>query len=174
MQLSFSCAPPSPTNNAYLKQVSQFLDDDCILTDVGSVKTSIHREVERIGLGKYFIGGHPMAGSEKSGYANSKAMLIENAYYILTPTEEVAPEKVSVFETFIESLRALPVVLDYRQHDQITGTISHLPHIHRRQPGVLVRDTDTKDELMKQLAAGGFKISRALLPPPPPCGSISA
>ena len=64
-----------------------------------------------------------MAGSEKSGYSNSKAMLIENAYYILTPTEEVAPEKVSAFETFIESLRALPVVLDYRQHDQITGTI---------------------------------------------------
>lgn len=152
----FLCAPVS-YNNAYLKQVSQFLDDDCILTDVGSVKTSIHREVERIGLGKYFIGGHPMAGSEKSGYANSKAMLIENAYYILTPTEEVEPAKVEAFESFIESLRALPVVLDYRQHDQITGTISHLPHIIAASLVCLVRDTDTKDELMKQLAAGGFK-----------------
>lgn len=152
----FLCAPVS-YNNAYLKQVSQFLDDDCILTDVGSVKTSIHREVERIGLGKYFIGGHPMAGSEKSGYANSKAMLIENAYYILTPTEEVEPAKVEAFESFIESLRALPVVLDYRQHDQITGTISHLPHIIAASLVCLVRDTDTKDELMKALAAGGFK-----------------
>ncbi len=150
------CAPVS-YNNAYLKQVSQFLNEDCVLTDVGSVKTSIHREVERMGLGKYFIGGHPMAGSEKSGYANSKAMLIENAYYILTPTEEVEQAKVEAFEAFVESLRALPVVLDYRQHDQITGTISHLPHIIAASLVCLVRDTDTKDELMKQLAAGGFK-----------------
>ena len=47
---------------------------------------------KKLKLGKYFIGGHPMAGSEKSGYTNSKAMLIENAYYILTPGEGVAEE----------------------------------------------------------------------------------
>ena len=53
-------------------------DEGYILTDVGSVKTNIHEEAETLGLGKYFIGGHPMAGSEKSGYSNSKAMLIEH------------------------------------------------------------------------------------------------
>lgn len=67
-----------------------------------------------------------MAGSEKSGYSNSKAMLIENAYYILTPTPQVAEEKVQTYEKFVESLKALPVILDYQLHDQITGTISHL------------------------------------------------
>ncbi len=65
----------------------------------------------------------------KSGYSNSKAMLIENAYYILTPTPQVAEEKVQTYEKFVESLKALPVILDYQLHDQITGTISHLPHI---------------------------------------------
>ena len=75
----FLCAPVS-YNTAYLKQLSGYLDEDCILTDVGSVKSDIHREARRLGLNGYFIGGHPMAGSEKSGYANSKAMLIENAY----------------------------------------------------------------------------------------------
>ncbi len=152
----FLCAPVS-YNNAYLKQISRYLEEDTVLTDVGSVKTSIHREVEHLGLGRHFIGGHPMAGSEKSGYANSKAMLIENAYYILTPSPEVPEEKVRAFSGFVEALHALPVVLDYRQHDQITGTISHLPHIIAASLVCLVRDTDTKDELMKHLAAGGFK-----------------
>ena len=98
-----------------------------------------------------------MAGSEKSGYSNSKAMLIENAYFILTPTDQVAREKVEAYEKFAESLKALPVILDYRVHDQITGTISHLPHIIASTLVNFVKTHDTKDEMMKNLAAGGFK-----------------
>ena len=145
----FLCAPVA-YNTAYL-------NDDCILTDVGSVKTNIHEEVQNLGIGKYFIGGHPMAGSEKSGYSNSKAMLIENAYYILTPTPQVAEEKVQTYEKFVESLKALPVILDYQLHDQITGTISHLPHIIASSLVNFVKTHDTHDEMMKNLAAGGFK-----------------
>ena len=98
-----------------------------------------------------------MAGSEKSGYSNSKAMVIENAYFILTPTDQVAHEKVEAYEKFVESLKALPVILDYRIHDQITGTISHLPHIIASTLVNFVKTHDTKDEMMKNLAAGGFK-----------------
>lgn len=61
----FLCAPVA-SNTAYLKQLTEYLDDDCILTDVGSVKANIHEEVQTLGIGKYFIGGHPMAGSEKA------------------------------------------------------------------------------------------------------------
>ena len=104
-----------------------------------------------------FIGGHPMAGSEKNGFANSKAHLIENAYYILTPSAKVSEEKINAYRNFVSSLKALPIVLDYRQHDCITGTISHLPHIIASTLVNFVRDTDTKEELMKALAAGGFK-----------------
>ena len=78
----FLCAPVT-YNAAYLSQLKDLLDENCILTDVGSVKTSIHEEVIRLGMEANFIGGHPMAGSEKSGFMNSKAHLIENAYYIL-------------------------------------------------------------------------------------------
>ena len=151
----FLCAPVA-YNTAYLKQLTEYLNDDCILTDVGSVKTNIHEEVQNLGIGKYFIGGHPMAGSEKSGYSNSKAMLIENAYYILTPTPQVAEEKVQTYEKFVESLKALPVILDYQLHDQITGTISHLPHIIASSLVNFVKTHDTHDEIMKNLA-GGFK-----------------
>lgn len=152
----FLCAPVS-YNTAYLKQLKLHLNENCILTDVGSVKTSIHKEVIALDMEGNFIGGHPMAGSEKSGFVNSKAMLIENAYYIITPTEKVAREKVEAYTAFIESLKALPVVLDYEEHDYITGAISHLPHIIASALVNFVKDKDGKEELMKHLAAGGFK-----------------
>lgn len=152
----FLCAPVS-YNTAYLAQLKKLVDPDCLLTDVGSVKTSIHEEVTALGMERNFIGGHPMAGSEKSGFANSKAHLIENAYYILTPTSKVAEEKVAAYRDFVASLKALPVILDYREHDRITGTISHLPHIIASTLVNFVHDTDSRDELMKALAAGGFK-----------------
>ena len=152
----FLCAPVS-CNTAYLAQLKDLIGDNCILTDVGSVKTSIHEEVAALGLEECFIGGHPMAGSEKSGFANSKAHLIENSYYILTPSAKVSGEKIATYRDFVSSLKAIPIILDYKEHDHITGTISHLPHIIASSLVNFVRDTDTKDELMKALAAGGFK-----------------
>ncbi len=152
----FLCAPVS-YNTAYLKQIAGYVDNGCILTDVGSVKTNIHEEVEALGLEEYFIGGHPMAGSEKSGYVNSKAMLIENAYYVLTPSAKVPEEKTERYRKFVEALKAIPVILSYQEHDYVTGTISHLPHIIASSLVNFVRDTDTEEEMMKQLAAGGFK-----------------
>jgi len=152
----FLCAPVS-YNTAYLKQLKTYLDGDCLLTDVGSVKTSIHKEVINLGIEEYFVGGHPMAGSEKSGFVNSKAMLIENAYYILTPSEKVPQEKVDTYAKFVGSLKALPIVLSYEEHDYITGVISHLPHIIASTLVNFVKENDTSSELMKHLAAGGFK-----------------
>ena len=152
----FLCAPVV-YNNAYLKQLKTYLSEDCILTDVGSVKTSIHKEIITLDMEANFIGGHPMAGSEKSGFANSKAHLIENAYYIITPSASVSEEKVSAYVAFVESLKALPVRLSYEEHDYITGVISHLPHIIASTLVNFVKENDGKDELMKHLAAGGFK-----------------
>ena len=152
----FLCAPVA-FNVAYLKQLTEYLNDACILTDVGSVKTNIHEEVIKLGIEKYFIGGHPMAGSEKSGYANSKAMILENAYFVLTPSKEVSQEKIDKYEQLVSTIHALPIILDYKEHDYITGTISHLPHIIAATLVNYVKDSDTKSELMKRLAAGGFK-----------------
>jgi prephenate dehydrogenase len=152
----FLCAPIS-YNTAYLTQLKDYIQPECILTDVGSVKSSIHENVIRLGLEENFIGGHPMAGSEKSGYINAKPVLIENAYYILTPSAKVSENKVCQYRDFILSLKSLPIVLDYKEHDYVTGTISHLPHIIASSLVNFVRESDTDDELMKNLAAGGFK-----------------
>ncbi len=154
--LIFLCAPVE-TNARYLELLKPMLPKTCLLTDVGSTKTDIHEKVDALGLTAQFIGGHPMAGSEKTGYENAKAHLIENAYYILTPGEGLKKEIVDEFAKFVSSLKALPLVLDYRQHDYITACVSHLPHLIASSLVELVRELDGPEELMKQIAAGGFK-----------------
>lgn len=152
----FLCTPVQK-NIEYLRQLKPMVHEGCIITDVGSVKTDIHREVEALGMERHFIGGHPMAGSEKTGLSNASEYLLENAYYIITPTAESDPEAVSGFTELIRSLGAIPMVLDYRQHDYATAAISHLPHIIAYTLVNLVRTLDDENETMKTIAAGGFK-----------------
>lgn len=152
----FLCAPVRK-NDSNLEAVKRILSPDCILTDVGSVKTDIHRHIEQMGLSRQFIGGHPMAGSERVGYLNSKAGLLENAYYILTPTSMVARKKVEEYRQLVQKMGAIPLILDYTQHDYVTAAVSHLPHIIAASLVNLVRDSDSSDGIMKMIAAGGFK-----------------
>lgn len=152
----FLCAPVAD-NTEYLKALKPVIRSSCILTDVGSTKCDIHEKVTELGLEENFIGGHPMTGSEKTGYAHSRRILIENAYYVLTPTSRISKEAVERYRDFIASLKALPLVLDYRTHDYVTAGISHLPHIIASSLVNLVRDSDTEDGIMKLVAAGGFK-----------------
>jgi prephenate dehydrogenase len=152
----FLCAPVH-SNTTFLPILKNLIKDSCILTDAGSVKSDIQNAIDQEGLSSYFIGGHPMAGSEKSGYENSNDHLIENAYYILTPTEAVSNEKVTTFQSFIEILGSIPLILTPDEHDFITGGISHLPHIVASSLVHLVKDNDSSEGVMKLVAAGGFK-----------------
>ena len=154
--LIFLCSPVS-ANASYLALLKDLILDSCILTDVGSTKTDIHERVRELGLESHFIGGHPMAGSEKTGFSHSKRLLIENAYYILTPCEQVPQETVQEMEGFIASLKAIPLVLPYAYHDYVTAAISHLPHLIAASLVNLIHDLDGPDEIMKKVAAGGFK-----------------
>lgn len=152
----FLCMPVS-RNIAMLPILKAALPPSCMLTDVGSVKTGIHEEVRRLGMEGRFIGGHPMAGSEKSGYASANDRLLENAYYILTPTEGVPHEKLEKLMEILAGIGALPIVINEELHDQVTAAISHLPHIIAFSLVNLVRTSDTSDSLMRRLAAGGFR-----------------
>lgn len=151
----FLCAPVSRNDENLLKVLS-LKKPGCILTDVGSVKTPIYQLVENLGLADCFIGGHPMAGSERIGFANSKASLLENAYYIMAPGPGVPPEKTEAFRALILSMGAIPLLLDCEKHDYVTAAVSHLPHIIASSLVNLVRDHD-ENGLMKAIAAGGFK-----------------
>jgi prephenate dehydrogenase len=154
--LIFLCAPVL-SNISYLKELKSIIKPSCILTDVGSVKGNIHSAVEELGLKEQFIGGHPMTGSEKTGYHNSYALLLENAYYILTPTDKTPEDKLHLLHRLVERMGSIPIILDAGEHDEITAAISHLPHIIAAQLVNLVRESDDKAEKMRALAAGGFK-----------------
>ena len=152
----FLCAPVE-FNVEYMEKIKASLGENCILTDVGSVKNVIHEKVTELGLEGRFIGGHPMAGSERSGFSNSSDNLLENAYYIITPGGEVPLDRLTDFTELISSLGAIPMVLTSEEHDFITAGVSHLPHIIASALVNLVSMLDSDQEYMKTIAAGGFR-----------------
>ncbi len=152
----FLCAPVS-VNISYLKTIRGFMDDQCLITDVGSVKGPMQSAILEMDMEENFVGGHPMVGSERSGYENSTDHLLENAYYFLTPCANTNFMLSARFSSFIQGLGALPVSLPPEEHDYITAAISHVPHIVAAELVHLVRRADTRGGMLKQLAAGGFK-----------------
>jgi len=152
----FLCAPVL-ANISYLPKLKSIIKPSCIITDVGSVKGNIHQAVNELNMEDVFLGGHPMTGSEKTGYKNSYALLLENAYYILTPTGKTPKDKLDILIRLVEDMGSIPIILDPKEHDEITAAISHLPHIIAATLVNLIRESDDKSEKMKQLAAGGFK-----------------
>ena len=161
--LIFLCTPVE-YNAGYLSAIRPFLKQGALITDVGSTKQGIHQEIIRQELTHCFVGGHPMAGSEKTGYENSTDHLLENAYYIVTPPRGCdSSGSTSLSENdrriiaVAHTIGAIPLVLDYREHDKVVAAISHLPHLIASSLVNLVKDNDTSDGIMKQVAAGGFK-----------------
>ena len=152
----FLCAPVLK-NTDYLSVLKPLLKPGCILTDVGSVKGTICKKAAELGLSRQFIGGHPMAGSEKTGFENSTDILLENAYYLLTPFEETPLENLSLLKELVAKTGANCVVLSPSEHDKITAAISHVPHIIAVSLVNMVRTSDNEEQNMKAFAAGGFK-----------------
>lgn len=124
----FLCTPVQQ-NLIYLKELKSVIKPSCIITDVGSVKSDIHKAVTALDMEANFIGGHPMCGSEKTGFFNATEYLLENAYYIITPTAKTTPAQLEEFHAMVKSLGSVPMILDYEKHDFATAAISHLPHI---------------------------------------------
>ncbi len=152
----FLCTPVE-YNCEYLKTLKNIIKKDCIITDVGSVKTNIHEAVISLGMEANFIGGHPMAGSEKTGYENATDRLVENAFYPITPTSKTSEDKLMEYKNIVEAIGAIPVIMDYREHDFAVAGISHLPHIIAAELVNLVKASDSDRGIMKLIAAGGFK-----------------
>lgn len=152
----FLCTPVQQ-NLSYLMQLKDMIGAHTIVTDVGSVKGDIHHAVVKAGLEAHFIGGHPMAGSEKTGFAAATPYLLENAYYVITPASKTPAIQVNRFRGLVSALGAIPLVLDYDLHDFATAAISHLPHMLAYSLVNLVRELDDDEHTMKTIAAGGFR-----------------
>jgi prephenate dehydrogenase len=140
------------------KQFLPALKRGAIVTDVGSVKSGVVRELELLvqKSGAHFVGGHPMAGAEKTGVAAARADLFANAVCVLTPTKKSNASAVVKLEKFWQSLGARVLKLDAAQHDLIVSRSSHLPHVVAATLANLVLNP-ASPKTQAQLCANGFR-----------------
>jgi prephenate dehydrogenase len=108
-----------------------FLKPGAIVTDVGSVKGAVVRDLEPIirQAQAEFIGSHPMAGSEKSGAAAARADLFQNAVCLVTPGNRSSAAALAKVEAFWQSVGAWPIRINADAHDDLVSRSSHLPHV---------------------------------------------
>jgi len=154
----FLCVPVGLLER-YLSQLRRLpLKPGCIITDVGSTKASVVQIAEELNFTEtHFIGGHPMAGSERSGVEAADAHLFENAFYVLTPTAAVPQAAYDRLVQLLSWTKAQIVRIDAALHDEIVGAVSHLPHIIAVALVNQIARYNESDELYKLLAAGGFR-----------------
>ncbi|MBU8754954.1 prephenate dehydrogenase [Priestia megaterium] len=152
-------ATPVEYTTAWIHDLSNWkLKETVIVTDVGSTKGEIMKAAETLNKKRIsFIGGHPMAGSHTSGAVNARADLFCSARYILTPFENEQKEKIDALMHLLEPTGAQFVPLDAATHDQITGVVSHLPHVIATSLVRQVKGYSAQNHLVTEMAAGGFR-----------------
>lgn len=128
------------------------LGPDTIVTDVGGVKADIVAELSHL----RFVGGHPMAGSERTGVLHADAALLENAVWVLTPVADTDQEAFERVQEFVMLLGARPITVEPEQHDRLVAAVSHVPYLTAVALTQLVSEDRDRD-LMMLLAAGGFR-----------------
>jgi prephenate dehydrogenase len=113
------------------EQILPALKRGAIVTDVGSVKAGVVRELEPLfqKSGAHFVGSHPMAGGEKMGVLAAKADLYANSVCVVTPTKKSNAGAVRKLEKFWQSLGARTLQLNAAKHDLLVSRTSHLPHV---------------------------------------------
>lgn len=134
------------------------LKKQVIITDTGSTKKEIMKAAISLReKGITFIGGHPMAGSHKSGVEAARPILFENAYYLLTPFENESNERIQILIDLLKVTKAKLVQVGAEEHDHMTAVVSHFPHLVAAS---LVHQLSLENEqypFTNQLAAGGFR-----------------
>jgi len=128
---------------------------DAVVTDVGSAKVDAVAHGQEA-FGERFIGGHPMAGSERQGIEAADAALFRGAYWILTPTETTSDRAYSVAAELASRLGSTPVAVEPRVHDALVARLSHLPQLVASALVEVAVTTGEQDALLG-LAAGGFR-----------------
>lgn len=121
------CSPPGVIARM-LDEIAPAVAEGAMVTDVGGVKQSIVAAGERA-LGGRFLGGHPMAGSERSGIANSHADLFVGATWALTPTARTLPEALARGRALADACGAKVLLIPPEEHDASVSIASQLPHV---------------------------------------------
>ncbi|HEY7282480.1 MAG TPA: prephenate dehydrogenase/arogenate dehydrogenase family protein [Actinomycetota bacterium] len=132
-------------------------DGRSVVSDVGSVKGSVVGEVARASnAAARFVGGHPMAGSERSGPEAAAATLLDGATWVLTPTEGTDPIALDRVRSIVEAFGGRPVVMTPDEHDRAVALVSHLPQVVSSALMAFAGREHGQPDVLG-LAAGGFR-----------------
>ena len=161
VDLVFLCTPLSCIPQ-YIQEIAKVVKHELILTDVGSTKLEICKIAKNtLPQNITFVGGHPMAGTEKAGFFAADISLFKNCAWLLTPYDEnkKAKDVLSSLEKIIIEIGAKPVVVNPEKHDQAVALVSHLPLL--ASVGLCQIVKDLKDQELKDLAlkiaSSGFR-----------------
>lgn len=151
-------AVPVGLMKSIVQKIIPYLKDNCIITDMGSTKSKLSKEISQIiPQNIFFVGGHPMAGSEQSGICGAVPYLFENAIYCLTPDNSTNQNALETIKSMVEMIGAQVKCFTPDEHDLMVAGISHLPHM------IAVSLVDAASRLANNypdtlsLAAGGFR-----------------
>jgi prephenate dehydrogenase len=158
LDITFLCSPINTIIGTIQRLSSCKLKNGCIITDVGSTKREIMAAAQQLPSHVNFIGGHPMAGSEKSGPSAAVHDLFKNAMYALTPANLVSADTLSGFSSFLQtSLGCRTIVLTADAHDSIVAATSHIPHILAITLVNHVRNMENRLPGTYAMTAGSFR-----------------
>jgi prephenate dehydrogenase len=144
----------------HLARLPPSLSPHALVTDLGSTKRRIcERAAEIYVQGPLFLGGHPMAGKERSGLENADPELLQNARYVLTPVRpgDLDDQRVQAFRELVAAVGARPIISDPATHDLAVGYLSHLPQLLSSGLASLVEEKHAAAGLALELAATGFR-----------------
>ena len=141
-----------------IKRMIPFLKQGTIITDVGSVKKEIVREVEQfMPTTLHFVGAHPIAGTENSGFEASFGTLFENRTCILTPVSTTDSQAVAKVTDLWSRVGSHVVSMDCDRHDEILAAVSHLPHVVAYGMVNCLLKKEGFEQIILSFSAGGFK-----------------
>jgi prephenate dehydrogenase len=117
------------------------------------------RARELFGDEPLFLGGHPLAGKERSGFENADGGLFENARYVLTPLApgQMSDSRVVAFSSLLVAMGARPYVTDASSHDRAVAFLSHVPQLLSSGLASLISEESTEERIPLELAASGFR-----------------
>lgn len=142
---------------AAVAEAAPALPAGAVVTDVASTKGELLEAIPPLlPPGTAYVGGHPMTGSEKSGFAAARADLFDRRPYVLTRSADTDRRALARVAAMVRHIGATPVVVDGAVHDEVAATISHVPHLVAAALAVLAT-RGRQPELNRRLAAGGFR-----------------
>ncbi len=155
-------ATPMQAMLPILKEIAKGIDENTILTDVGSVKTDLYSKVKQEvpSLLDKFVFAHPIAGGENSGVAASKLGLFNDKHVIITDTEEVSSLLSGRIALMWQELGARVLHMSLQEHDAIFAKTSHLPHVIAFSLVNFLNEQQDRERLFDMAAAGFYDFTR--------------